>query len=41
MFPLPIVHLEPLHPVVHAQVFGAVQVPPFGQDVAPEHSAEM
>ena len=33
--------MVPLHPAVHTQVLGAVQVPPFGQNVAPEHSAEM
>ena len=37
---VPIVHLAPLHPAGHAQVFGAIQVPPFRQDVAPKHSAE-
>ena len=36
----PVVHLEPLHPVVHAQELGALQVPPFGQDVDPKHTAE-
>ena len=41
LFPLPTVHLEPVHPAAHAQVFGAVQLPPFGQDVALEHRAEI
>ena len=36
----PVVHLEPLHPVVHEQELGALQVPPFGQDVDPKHKAE-
>ena len=36
---VPVVHLAPLHPVGHEQVFGAIQVPPFGQDVCPEHKA--
>ena len=36
----PVVHLEPLHPVVHKQELGALQVPPFGQDVDPKHKAE-
>ena len=39
-FVVPVVHLEPLHAAVQIQVFGAVQIPPFGQDVTPEHSAE-
>ena len=26
---VPVVHLAPLHPAEHAQVFGAIQVPPF------------
>ena len=26
---VPVVHCDPLHPGVHVQVFGAVQVPPF------------
>ena len=34
---IPIVHLEPVHPAVHAQVLDSVQVPPLEQDVAPEH----
>ena len=40
LFIVPAVHVEPLHPAVHTQVLGAVHVPPFGQDVAPEHRAE-
>ena len=36
----PVLHLEPLHPVVHEQELGALQVPPFGQDVDPKHIAE-
>ena len=39
-FSSPVVHLEPLHPVVHKQELGALQVPPFGQDVDPKHKAE-
>ena len=39
-FHSPVVHLEPLHPVVHKQELGALQVPPFGQDVDPKHTAE-
>ena len=37
---LPVVRLESLHPVVHEQELGALQVPPFGQDVDPKHIAE-
>ena len=39
-FHSPVVHLEPLHPVVHKQELGAVHVPPFRQDVDPKHTAE-
>ena len=28
---VPVVHRDPLHPLAHVQVFGAVQVPPFWQ----------
>ena len=37
---VPVVHLVPVHPVAHLQVFGAIQVPPFEQEVNPQHSAE-
>ena len=37
---VPVVHLEPVHPDAHAQVFGLVQVPPFEQDVDPQHKAK-
>ena len=37
---VPVVHLEPVHPAAHTQVFGLVQVPPFEQDVDLQHSAE-
>ena len=36
---VPVVHLAPLHPAAQLQVFGAIQVPLFGQDVTPEHKA--
>ena len=39
-YKVPVVHLAPLHPTWHAQVFGRVQLPPFGQDVCPKHKAE-
>ena len=38
---VPVVHLAPLHPAGHTQVFGAIQVPPFRQDEFPKHSAEI
>ena len=37
---VPIVHLVPFHPSVQLQVFGAVQIPSFGQELDPQHSAE-
>ena len=38
---IPVVHLEPVHPVLHVQVFIAVQLPSFEQDVDPQHKAEI
>ena len=37
---VPIVHLVPFHPSVQLQVFGAVQIPSFWQELDPQHSAE-
>ena len=37
---VPVVHLVPVHPVAQLQELGAIHVPPFGHDVAPEHRAE-
>jgi len=37
---VPAVHLVPVHPVAQLQELGAIHVPPFGHDVAPEHRAE-
>jgi len=38
---IPVVHLESVQPGVQTQLLGAVQLPPFGQDVDPEQRAEM
>ena len=40
MLSVPVVHLVPVHPVAQSQELGAIHVPPFGHDVAPEHRAE-
>lgn len=37
---VPVVHQVPVHPVAQLQELGAIHVPPFGHDVAPEHRAE-
>ena len=38
---IPVVHLAPVHPAVHVQELGALQLPPFGQDVDPEQRAKI
>ena len=36
----PLLQSEPVHPGAHTQVFGLMQVPPFEQDVDPQHRAK-